>query len=103
MNSYFPATSFGTNSQSTASNYNWFDSASGLFSDALSAWVQIEAIQAQAGSNAASQEATRNATTYPSGFAPGGGGFVGGGGGGIGAGHLVIGGALIVGLVLLLK
>lgn len=102
MSSYFPATSFGTNSQSTANNYNWFDSASGLFSDALSAWVQIEGIKAQSGSSAASQEATRNATTYPNGFAPGGSGVVGSPGG-IGAGHLVIGGALLVGLVLLLK
>ncbi len=102
MSSVFPATSFGTNSQTTANNYNWFDSAAGLFGDALGAWVQIEAIKHQSGSSAASQQATRDATTYASGHVPNGGGFVGGAGG-IGAGHLVVGGALIVGLVLLLK
>ena len=101
--SVFPAVSFGTNSQTTGSNYNWFDSASGLFSDALGAWVQIESIKAQQGSTAASQQATRDATTYASGQGPSGGFMGGGGAGGIGAGHLVVGGALLVGLVLLLK
>ncbi|MDI5984900.1 hypothetical protein QLQ85_08860 [Halomonas sp. M4R5S39] len=76
---------------------------SGFFGDALGAWVNVEAIKAQANAGADAQAAARNATTYPTGapanYADTGRAAVGG----INGQTLVIGGVLLVAALLVLK
>jgi len=98
-----------SNTGTTASNYSWggssnlVDAGSGLFSDALGAWVEIEKIKGQSSSSAQAQEATRNATMYPSGSGQQGAGGVVAPMGGVSPQMLIVGGVLIIGAVMLLK
>lgn len=98
-----------SNTGTTANNYSWggtsnlVDAGAGLFSDALGAWVEIEKIKGASSSSAQAQEATRNATMYPSGSGqPGTAGFATAGMG-MSPQMLIVGGVLIIGAVMLLK
>lgn len=98
-----------SNTGATATNYNWggspslLEAGTGLFSDALGAWVEIEKIKGASSSSAQAQEATRNATMYPSGSGqPGTAGFATAGMG-MSPQMLIVGGVLIIGAVMLLK
>jgi hypothetical protein len=100
-----------SNTGTTANNYNWgggsslVESGAGVFSDALGAWVDIEKIKGQSSSSAQAQDATRNATMYPSGSGSGQPGTAGLAGPGMSMSPqmLIVGGVLIIGAVMLLK
>ena len=98
-----------SNAGTTANNYSWggssslVDAGAGLFSDALGAWVEIEKIKGQSSSSAQAQEATRNATMYPSGSGqPAAAGFAAPGMS-MSPQMLIVGGVLVIGAVMLLK
>ncbi|WP_163557151.1 hypothetical protein [Halomonas sp. NO4] len=76
----------------------------GLFGDALGAWVTVEKVKGMKESQAASQTATRDTATYPSGSqAPQQAGTGLTGGAGLTPAHLMVGGALLAGLFLIAR